>query len=53
MTDTRRFMFENLLKHLEAHKLQTSFFDGEAGPAAPPLLIIGWPNHQLSKAVKH
>ena len=33
--------------------LQASFFDGGAGPAAPSLLIIGWPNHQLSKAVNH
>ena len=35
MTDARRFMFENLLQNIEAHKLQTSFFDGGAGPAAP------------------
>jgi hypothetical protein len=53
MTNAGRFMFENLLQNIEAHKLQASFFDGGAGPAAPSLLIIGWPNHKLSKAVNH
>ena len=53
MTNAGRFMSENLPQNIEAHKLQASFFDGGAGPAAPSLLIIGWPNHQLSKAVNH
>ena len=30
-------MFENLLQNIEAHKLQTSFFDGGAGPCRPPV----------------
>ena len=53
MTNTGSIMFKNILQNIEAHKQQVSFFDGGAGPAAPSLLIIGWPNHQLSKAVNH
>ena len=44
MTDTRRFMFENLLQNVVAHKLQASVSDGGAGPTAP--LSI---NHWLAK----
>ena len=40
MTDTRSFIFENLLPNKEAHKLQTSFSDGGTGPTAPSQLII-------------